>query len=487
MDDVIDDPSPPVVTAFRRRGRPFIAWLVISLCVGFTIVMQMRRSAPTEDGDSDQGLMVMQVQARYLIGTAEILKQGGQDIARQAAQLNTGPVGQRLRYIVLLGELAGPEKALEQLDRLDQRLAEQQVELSPTQAQLRDTLRRLYGDYAAKRLDAPSLSVAQKALLQKELGWFGRLALAPKDGPDAAARQEVLAATHDTFLGMMIFGGSVLLLGAIGTITLLAILILLLTRRLQTHFRTGSGTGAIYAETFAVWMVLFLLLTAGAGRLPLAGELRLAAVASAMLLSLTALAWPVLRGLSWRQARQEIGLTAGPKPAAEPLFGVSTYLMALPLLAIGLGLTLLLMRIQHNLQGLGDPTEQFTPGNAPSHPIVDALLHLGWWGRIQILLLASVVAPLVEETMFRGVLYRHLREASVPLGRFGSALFSATVVSFLFAVIHPQGLIAVPALMALAYAFALAREWRGSLVAAMVAHGINNALVFTLVILLAAP
>jgi membrane protease YdiL (CAAX protease family) len=64
-----------------------------------------------------------------------------------------------------------------------------------------------------------------------------------------------------------------------------------------------------------------------------------------------------------------------------------------------------------------------------------------------------------------------------------SVLLSAVVLSFIFAVIHPQGLIAVPVLMALAFAFALAREWRVSLIPAMVAHGVSNGVVATMNIL----
>jgi membrane protease YdiL (CAAX protease family) len=35
----------------------------------------------------------------------------------------------------------------------------------------------------------------------------------------------------------------------------------------------------------------------------------------------------------------------------------------------------------------------------------------------------------------------------------------------------------MPALMGLAMAFTLAREWRGTLLPAMIAHGLNNGLV----------
>ena len=69
-------------------------------------------------------------------------------------------------------------------------------------------------------------------------------------------------------------------------------------------------------------------------------------------------------------------------------------------------------------------------------------MHGGWWVWLQTLFVASVGAPVVEETMFRGVLYRHLRDALGGLGTAASIAVSATLISFLFAVIHPQGVLA---------------------------------------------
>jgi membrane protease YdiL (CAAX protease family) len=85
--------------------------------------------------------------------------------------------------------------------------------------------------------------------------------------------------------------------------------------------------------------------------------------------------------------------------------------------------------------------------------------------------------------MFRGVLYRNLRGSTTWLGYGLSVFFSATVVSFIIAVIHPQGIIFVPLLMSLAYGFALAREWRGTLIPGMVAHGFSNGVLMTLLML----
>jgi membrane protease YdiL (CAAX protease family) len=200
-----------------------------------------------------------------------------------------------------------------------------------------------------------------------------------------------------------------------------------------------------------------------------------------MLLSLAVLGWPVLRGVPWTQVRQDVGLTLGRRPALEPAAGIGCYLMSLPLLGIALMLLLIYLVVQQALSG-GEPGSNDSVMRA-AHPIVREMVEGDWGTRLFLLFLASVIAPIVEETIFRGVLYRHLREASRRLGTVGSFLVSAVVVSFLFAVIHPQGLIAVPLLMALAFGFALAREWRGSLLPGMVGHGLNNGLVFLFLIL----
>jgi len=68
------------------------------------------------------------------------------------------------------------------------------------------------------------------------------------------------------------------------------------------------------------------------------------------------------------------------------------------------------------------------------------------------------------------------------LGPTASVLVSGVLSGLVFAVIHPQGLLAVPLLTVLALAFALVREWRGSLIPCVVAHGVNNAVV-TLVLI----
>ena len=103
-----------------------------------------------------------------------------------------------------------------------------------------------------------------------------------------------------------------------------------------------------------------------------------------------------------------------------------------------------------------------------------------WIIRLQFFFLASFVAPVVEEILFRGVLYRHLREFTHRLGAMVSVIGSGLISSFIFAVIHPQGLLVVPVLMSLACCFALMREWRSTLIPSILAHGFSNGLVLLL-------
>jgi membrane protease YdiL (CAAX protease family) len=146
----------------------------------------------------------------------------------------------------------------------------------------------------------------------------------------------------------------------------------------------------------------------------------------------------------------------------------------MPLVVGGLLIVVALLALTHRLPNADGG--ELDPDRMPYHPVVGWLLEGGWWEKLQVVFLASVLAPLVEETLFRGILYRQLRDGTHRFGYVGSVLASGLATSFVFAAIHPQGWIAVPALMALAMAFTLAREWRGTLLPAMIAHGLNNGL-----------
>jgi membrane protease YdiL (CAAX protease family) len=225
-------------------------------------------------------------------------------------------------------------------------------------------------------------------------------------------------------------------------------------------------------------MALYLLLSFAASVVPLPAP-PLLIYAAAGLLSLMALAWPLLRGVPWHQVRQDVGLTLGRSPALEPVLGLAGYAMSIPCLGLGFVISLSLMHLRERIS----VARGLAPPEPPSHPVFQMINQMDWRVLVQLLLLASVSAPVVEETMFRGVLYRHLREATGKWGKAISIVCSALLVSFLFAVIHPQGWVLVPALMGLAFGFSLVREWRGTLVPCILAHAVHNGLLVCLLYL----
>jgi membrane protease YdiL (CAAX protease family) len=440
------------------------------------------RPAVEEAAGEDPALVLEEVQCRYLVGAAEFIGNREQ-LAEQAKPLNSGPLARRWRSIVVMGELAGPEEAQKLLSELQEKIQSSHSHLSKRQQEVERALNLLYRDYVSGKLAGPSLDDEQRELLHDELGWFGQLALAPAGDANREAREAVLQAARRTAVVIL---AAVLLVGILalaGCIAVLALVILFASGQLEGGLGLNVNASGIYAETFALWLAFFLALNIGLAFLPLP-DMRIAAAGVASLLSLSALLWPVLRGVAWAQVCKDVGLTSGRAGPFEPFFGVACYSMTLPILAIGLAMTLVLIGLTSDGGPLGD-SGGFEAGSVPAHPIILYIARAGWWSRLQVLVVASLTAPIVEETMFRGVLYGHLRSATIRLGGAMSIVVSAVIVSFLFAIVHPQGLLAVPALMALAGGLTLTREWRGSLVAGMFMHAMNNGillLVFMLAI-----
>jgi membrane protease YdiL (CAAX protease family) len=477
--DAITTESLPAAPPMRR-GRPLLAWFIILAAVAF-ILWRYSTASPHERERYD--LVNMRLQGRYLVGVSELeqrylgsKKSGGEQLYDEARKnLNRGTYPQRLRFVVLAGELKGPKEARKRLHEIDRKYREHCGDPSAEDAETAQILDRLYTDRAREAKASILLPEDEQHKLRQRLSWFGELALAPPGGDDTATREAVLAPAYRTVWALLGVGVFMLAGFLIGLVFLVTLFVLYFVNRLHGGLRPGSPHHGIYAEAFALYMLLFLGLSVAAryaidwlslrhGTLALSG---LAALGS-----LTALAWPVLRGIPWPQVRQDIGWHADRRPGLEPLFGIGCYVMALPMLILG-GILFLILTKLRDLLGWGP--DEFGPSNAPGHPIVFWVGHAGWWIWLEVLFVASVVAPIVEETMFRGVLYRHLRAATVGWWPALSVLFSTVVVSFLFAVIHPQGFLAVPLLMSLALAFTLMREWRGTLLPSMIAHGINNA------------
>jgi len=499
-----DDPAlemQPEGAATRTRrtlwSRLF-AWLLIGGVVVFSVLENRAANDERRKEEGAEQFWMLEFQGRYFVGMKTWLpavQMPGEPDAELTAEiegvlevLDHGSIGQRLRCVVLRGEVSGASRALESLQDLASRIeANDEVETTAAEGALLAALDTLYGDYLREDWKAASLSQADRDLLVEELGWIGDLALAPEAG-DEDARQEIVVAATITFVGVVLAILAFFGFGAIGLGGVIVLVLLVRQGRVRPAMVTAERRGGVYLETFAIWLLAFLVV----GKLTMAlggDEYGLWIQIPVFFVSLGALAWARVRGVPWREIATDIGWTRGKRPLIEPGFGIAGYAMSLPFLAVGAVITFVLLQL-----GGGSPLGmllaqaggEFEPIQAPSHPAVEMLIEGSLTDRLVILFLACVAAPIVEETVFRGLLFRYLRESTSRLGRFRGWLVSALGSSFVFAAVHPQGLVAVPALMGLAVGFCLIREWRGSLVPCMVAHGINNFAVLALLLLVTA-
>ena len=116
---------------------------------------------------------------------------------------------------------------------------------------------------------------------------------------------------------------------------------------------------------------------------------------------------------------------------------------------------------------------------AEPHPVAGLLLEDHSPIQIGALALAVVVgAPLGEELVFRGFLYRTLRQL---LG----VRWAMTLSALAFALLHLAAPLLLPYVL-LGVAFALLYEWTGSLWASITLHALWNAVVLALIVLVSA-
>lgn len=471
------EPTPPPDNApVKPKGRPIVAWVIILLLVGWTTFLVNRPLSPSAAEEAMPE--VMEGAGKVYVGISTLPNYQRESLYKEIQQFNFGPLQFRLRYITLAGELRGPVTAQEELKKLARQLAEHQHTPAKDQQRAMQLLEQLYADYAEQQWSAPSLSEQDKAFLQQELDWFGRLALAPAKKDSSQAREEVLAESRTALAVAGGIIGFMLLVSFLGFIGLCYLIAVLVKGKMAYGLALREPPGGLYAESFACWMVLFLGLNLLVGvifRQLGVKDPPLAVGGLLMIFSAAAVFWPVLRGIPLSQVLHDVGLRPAGKWRTELLWGLIAYGLTLPLAFVGFLITSRL--IEWQTTGGGDP---FTQPPTPSHPVIRMFVDANWWKLTQVFVMASVIAPLVEETMFRGVLYRHLREAT---GQFGFALSvggSVAITSLIFAVIHPQGWATVPALAALAVGFNITREIRQSIFPCMIAHGIHNGLLMLL-------
>lgn len=463
----------------KGSSTAWLAWLVIISLVVFLVLPH--HAARTDDVD-EASLVMHELQAKYLLGARSFGLIPLESLREQVGPaFSNGTLRQQLIGPVLISELTGAKEGLKALDQLRERESRLFEQASDSDQQLVQLLEKLL----LARSENEDLKVSWsdeerreiQSVLPEKLGWAGQLALLPPETPDVEGRTKLVGQARRTFFALLcVFGTGVAAVIA-GSALLLTWSGFAFAGRLSRGIGSLRGAQAIYAETFAIWLSMYIGLSFVISRLHLE-QLGMTKVLIPMIGGLGALAWPVIRGIRWRDVRTDLGLYWDTPPWTPPFVGVGSYLAALPLLGCAMVITLVLMKISNQFATPGDSAA------TPIHPIVEPILR-GDWSLRMLLMFVAVFAAVPEEIMFRGVLYRHLRDSGSRPGSFGRMIFAMLLSSFIFAAIHPQGLFGIPTLMTIALVLSVVREWRGSLIPCMITHGMVNAVTTSVLFLMA--
>lgn len=419
----------------------------------------------------DPGVAPLTVESKVLVMAAEAGAVDAEDLDELLAALEPMAItrAERLRLAIVLADIGRREEALRRLDVL-------RAEADPGGGIQIDAewLSALYRDGTeAVPLDA------QHALTARH-GWFGRLALAHGlSRSDPARRQLVMRLWRIGRFGtgLAIGFGLATLLG-IGALALIIVHLRRAGFDWSGPFERGAistydhlagrmvgpagGGDAVMLETVALFLV-GLLLAVGAPIMAYAGGVE-GASATLILTQilmwavLGVVAWPLMRGVSWGRLVEDLGLTRGVGIGREAAFGVIGYAASLPMLAVA-------MQVGQSLEAIlgGGGTGE----GADGYPLMEQPLANSWVAVLFGAAGAVIWAPIIEEIVYRGALYRFLRARL-------SAAVTILLTASVFAIGHPYAPLGILSVFVSGVAFGLLREWRGSLVAPMVAHALHN-------------
>jgi len=370
---------------------------------------------------------------------------------------------EKFRGAIAAADVAGAEAGIKRLE--DESLAV--PELAEDVTSLRTIL-----------TDGPDAVAAdQRERLLDRHGWFGRLALTFGKADTDPERAPLLTGGG----GLIALGVGVIMvvgLAFVGWMGATITLILLASGgKLRRRFVAPLPGGSIMLEMVAVFVGAFLIFKVGfpylidvvSGPGPAPQWAAAASLVGQWTLVL-ALFWPVVRGVPFHQARALLGWTSGRGVLRELGAGLVGYLAGLPLLVGAAIITIVIVMVRQAMQkASGEPV------TTPDNPIFDFVSKGSPLGLFLLFTLATLWAPLVEESVFRGAFYRHLRSRL-------HFVFAAIVSAVAFGVMHGYDFLLLLPVMSLGVTFALMREWRGSLIAPMFAHCLHNATILTLVL-----
>lgn len=368
----------------------------------------------------------------------------------------------KLRVAMAEAELRGAADALKRLDDIEPTISGE----SPLVQDVA-TLRDLYAGTRAAASPSPN-DDAIKGLRSRH-GYFGRLASVYGAPEGDAERAKVIGGGGAILIVMGVLGITAFGAFLAGFILFIIAIVQVNAGKLRPSFVPPTPGGSIAIEIVAVFALGFLLLK-GAIAIADSALTPRQALWFALLGQWSLLAvvlWPRFAGAPRGRGMTLLGWHKGKGILREVGCGFVGYLACLPLLLVGAVATVVLMLIYNKIRSA--ITQQ--PPVAPENPLFDiASGKAGMLVVITICLLATLWAPIVEETIFRGGLYRHLRSR-------WHWLPAAVVTALGFGIMHAYPILMMGPVIALGFGFAMLREWRGSLIASMTAHCIHNAVV----------
>lgn len=328
--------------------------------------------------------------------------------------------------------------------------------------------RQILGGYPADPREEAALVRQVRRL---NLGWFQHLALAAlytnSRKPAEAAKEEEAALRSALAMQTCL---SAMALAAVFGAALGATVAVSFLRRPRPRWLTPMPVEAIslqqqrilqtiFGSYLAAYLLLQIVLSQAA--LPLAGAHPGVRISVALLLTFV---WALVPYDVYRSWGRAAGITPAligwrtQNLAADVLFGVGGYMVALPLVALATAVS----------------SWVFRAFESPVHPaLMQFAESRSAWVHLLLFLQAGAVAPVFEETLFRGVLYRGL---SSRIGVAGAVACTSAV----FAALHPQLPLGFLGIFILGAVFNGLAVLRGSLVPAIVAHALNNTMILLL-------
>lgn len=462
------------------RTMATVAWVtLIVLVLGTVVVNQSELFAPARPPEkvseivapgSDEFTLVAKamVKVAYVpgVGTAES-RVGYMGNVRDAAK---EPVDQ-LRAAMVAWDLAGEKEAKRLLDKLQKQEQKAEEPSGVLLAEI-DLVRRMVAE------GLPALSEEEMAGLRARHGWFAELAMTrglKETDPARAALLRGGVTIVATLLCGMAVAGVVFITGSV--LCVLAI-VGLSKGRFRPAFVPPAPGGSVFVETVAVFVMLFLVVmklgfTAVVASMSEPPEWIDAAGLMAQWALVVVPLWPLLRRVSFADLRAKIGWHSGQGVMREIGAGMYAYLAGLPLLAGAMAVSVVLMLVYQLIMSAVFERPDAGP---PPNRVAEMISSVSGWKLVLLFSLATVWAPLVEESLFRGALYRALRTGM-------GVVWAALISSVAFGVMHGYAFFLLMPVITLGFIFALTREWRGSLIGPMVAHGLHNASVLTLAII----